>query len=429
MNISKNLRKKLPKEIFSLLKFIGREADKHGYKAYCVGGFVRDIFLGLRNLDIDIAVEENAINFSQMLAKKLHGTLVVHKKFGTATIYFKDNLKIDIATARTEKYHHPAVLPTVKFGSIKQDLYRRDFTINAMAVSINRKTFGALADFFKGIEDINRKKIRVLHELSFVDDPTRIFRAVRFEQRFDFKIEPYTQKLIKTAVSLDMFEKTQKQRIRQEVVLMLNEPEPIKALRRMNELHELRFIHPKLKLNKQTLSLFKTIEKILILHKNFINKEMIDKWIIYFMALIKQFTFDQTNAACERFVFSKKNKAKLISAKRNAEKTAVFLDRRGDILPSETYKLLKPLSCELVFFIMALTKTKSAKKRISSFLKRDKNIKLKITGTDLKKLGLAPGPEYKKILDKLLYAKIDGEIKTKKAELVLAKRYTLSAKR
>ncbi|UCH12585.1 MAG: CBS domain-containing protein [Candidatus Omnitrophota bacterium] len=436
VNVSQNLKSRLPGHIYNILKFIGKRADNLHYKAFCVGGFIRDLLLGVENFDIDIVVEKNAIRFGKILASKLKGSLVVHKKFGTATIVMpwtgkgkrgpekkKEKFKIDIATARTEQYPYPAALPTVKFASIKQDLYRRDFTINAMAVSVNRNNFGDLIDFFGGQRDLKMKKIRILHNLSFLEDPTRIFRAVRFEQRYNFRIEPHTEELIKTAVTLDMFGRTQKQRIRDEIILILSEDKPIKALLGMNQLHELRFIDPKLKLNKDMIKLFESIEETCAWYKlSFMKKRVIDSWIIYFMAMVNSLALKEIKSMCERFVFTKGDTKRLLSAKMGANRIAQLLDRKEDMKPSQIYMYLEPLSYEVILFIMAKTKTKEAKGRISLFFTKYNSIKLRITGIDLKKIGLTPGPTYKKVLNKILYAKLDGRIKSKQDEIGLAEK-------
>ncbi|MBN1405045.1 MAG: CCA tRNA nucleotidyltransferase [Candidatus Omnitrophica bacterium] len=423
MNLHKKIKLTAPAHISKLLKLIGSEADKLNYNAYCVGGFVRDILLGVKNYDIDIAVEQDGLKFAEILSGKLNGTLVVHKKFGTATIYISGGAKIDIATARTEAYDEPAALPTVKFSSIKEDLYRRDFTINAMAVSLNRKNFGDLIDFFGGKNDLTAGKIRVLHGLSFVDDPTRIFRAVRFEQRYNFKIEPHTERLIKTAVSLDMIARTQKQRIRDEIILILSEEDPLKALIRMNRLHELRFIEPGMKLTKNTIRLFKAVRKArmryTLLYK---KKRPLHDWIIYFMAMLDGFTAGRVRAICEKFVFRKGDEKRLLSSAAKADTIARLMDKKSAVSPSRIYKSLEPLSYETIIFIMAKTRTLRARKRMHLFFTKYNGTRLKITGADLKKLNLAPGPRYKAIMDKVLYAKLDGKARTKEEEINLAKR-------
>lgn len=230
------MKKDLPADIYNVLRLIGKLAERSNAKAHIVGGFVRDLLLGRKNLDVDIVVEPDGIEFAKILAKELEARLVTHKRFGTATIFTKRCKRIDIATARTERYERPGALPSVKSSSIKNDLLRRDFTVNAVAASLNPGSFGALIDFYGGCRDIKKGLIRVLHDKSFIDDPTRIFRAVRFEQRFNFKIDKHTIKLIRNAVNLKMPERIEKYRIRNEMSLILKEREPMKTLSRLDEL-------------------------------------------------------------------------------------------------------------------------------------------------------------------------------------------------
>ncbi len=158
-----------------------------------VGGFVRDLFLGIKNYDLDIVVEGEGIKFARELGKDLGGRVRSHEKFGTAIVILADGFKIDVATARREFYEYPAAFPKVELSSIKKDLYRRDFTINAMAIQLNQKYFGKLIDFFGGQRDLRKGIVRVLYNLSFVEDPARIIRAIRFEQRYNFKMDRTTE--------------------------------------------------------------------------------------------------------------------------------------------------------------------------------------------------------------------------------------------
>ncbi|NQT94916.1 MAG: CCA tRNA nucleotidyltransferase [Candidatus Omnitrophica bacterium] len=435
--ITLRVGKALPGSMFKILKLAGDIADKKKLKAFIVGGFVRDVLLGVKNFDVDIVLEGKGLLFAKTLAKELSGSLVVYERFGTATVVtglklkakkgsLKDKekkIKIDIATARKEYYEYPAALPRVSFSSIRQDLYRRDFTINAMAVSLHKKTFGSLIDFFNGQRDLKAKRIRVLHDMSFVEDPTRIFRAIRFEQRYNFTIEPHTEELIKTAMNLNMFGKTQKQRLRNEIVLILSEESPVKALMRMHQLHELRFIHPRLKLTKGMIRLFHSIDETCSWYKLSMPKKIaIDSWIIYFMAMLDDIRLPQVKNICEKFIFTKGDEKRLISCKRYAEKVIKALKQRNSLRPSQIYKLLEPLAYEVILFIMAKSKSQIAKERILLFFKRYNGVRVSIGGKDLKRLGVVPGPRYKRILNRVLYDKLDGKIAGKKKELELAER-------
>jgi len=416
-----NIVNNIPDEVIPILKQIGKLADVRSCSVYAVGGFVRDLLLGVENHDIDIAVEGDGIGFAKELAEKFSGRLVVHKRFGTATVF--GELKIDIATARRERYKHPAALPEVSFSSLKQDLYRRDFTINAMAFSLNRKRFGYLIDFFGGQRDLKAKRIRVLHELSFVEDPTRIFRAVRFEQRYNFTIEPHTEDLIKTAVSLNMFERTQKQRLRNEIMLILKEEDPKKALIRMHKLHELHFIHPNIKYKKKMIDLFDSIDKACKWYADSVgSKSLSDKWLIYLMAMLEDVSLKQLEKLCKDFVFTSNDKKRLLLSKDKAKELIDTLHNTTDISPSKVYRCLKPLPVEVAIFILAESKTRIVKNKIKQFLSFYSKTKLSIRGSDIKALGIKPGPEYKKFLTKILHEKLDGKVDSKSQELELLER-------
>lgn len=430
------MKKNLHPQIYKLIKLIGSLADKKGVKVFCVGGFVRDILLGVKNFDVDIVLEEKGIEFAKILADKLNGALVVHRRFQTATVIFNPSVfnnktqpdknikfKIDIATARKEYYEYPAALPKVSFSSIRQDLYRRDFSINAMAVCLNKGSFGRLTDFYNGQNDLKAKKIRTLHDLSFVEDPTRIFRAIRFEQRYNFTIEPHTENLIKKAVSLDMLGRTQKQRLRNEIILILSEPKPIKALVRMHELHKLKFIHEKLKFNNRIFKMFDSIEQSCAWFElSFIDKRPIERWLIYFAAIVDGLNLQQLKLVCEKFVFRKCDEKRIMLCKKEFNNIAGVLRYKRHIPSSAVFKYLEGLPYEVILFIMAKTASQAVKERISCFLREHNGVNLSITGKDLSALGISQGPRYKKLLDYILAQKIDGKIRTKEDELELARR-------
>ena len=227
MNI--NLSKRFPKKIFNIIKLVGEVADRENFSVYIVGGPVRDVLLGLSNYDLDFVVEGDAIKFAEILNENLGGSLKKYRAFKTATIDYK-KMRIDVVTARSESYEKPAAYPKVTPGAIREDLFRRDFTINAMAISLNKTNFGRLIDFYGGTGDLKKGLVRIMHEGSFIDDPTRIFRAVRFSTRFNFKIEPHTKKLIKEAILDGWLGEVNRGRIKKEVELFLKEKDPRKCL-------------------------------------------------------------------------------------------------------------------------------------------------------------------------------------------------------
>ena len=433
-NISTKMRRVLPKQILRMLHIIGRCANAEGYRAFVVGGFVRDIILGVKNFDIDIVTEGDAISFGKKIAKIYKTGLVAYKKFGTSTVVMdwpkgvkkpagaRAKFKLDFATARKESYEKPAALPTVEFSSLKDDLQRRDFTINAMAASLNRHSFSQLIDFFGGEKDLENGIIKVLHDASFIDDPTRIFRAVRFEQRFGFHIDRYTENLIKHAIKEGMFSKTQHHRIRDELVLMLQEESPIKAILRMKELHELRFIHKNIKVDKSTVRLFARIKESFGWYmKSRFRKRHVDLWLIYLMALLENLTLNEIKDICDKFALRRSDTVRLLSCGNNSKKALTRLAVKN-ISPSHVYDVLWRLSFEEILFIRSRAKRKLVLARIARFFDKYNKIRIKIKGNDLKALGVKPGPLYKKIFEKVLHAKVDGKVRTKKDELKLVKK-------
>ena len=254
INLADKIQKSLPAEPVALIKKAIIIAASRNLQLYLVGGFVRDLLLWQTNFDLDLMVEGDAIGLAKEFAEKVGGKLTVHTMFNTAKVTL-DKWTIDFAMARTEIYAKPGALPTVKPGTIKTDLYRRDFTINAIAVFLTPENNGELIDLYGGMNDLDGKKIRVLHENSFIDDATRLWRAIRYEQRLGFKIESNTLKLLKRDVP--MLKTVGGYRLRHELELVLKEKEPEKALLRADKLGVLKELHPSLKADDWLASKFK----------------------------------------------------------------------------------------------------------------------------------------------------------------------------
>jgi len=432
VNISKRLEDLLPREVIRLFKLIDQIAQQNSCTVFLVGGFVRDILLGVRNLDLDILVEGNTPRLAKALAKETGGSYILHERFGTAVVTLPQpvrfkatrltSVKIDFATARKEVYTSPAALPEVEFSTVREDLFRRDFTINAMAASLMQENFGQVIDFFNGRTDLTGKKIRILHDKSFIDDPTRIFRAIKFEQRFNFKIEPHTERLIKQALKKKMIEKTSKARLKDELILILKEKEPWKALFRMEGIVGFKFIHPKVHFTKRTKQLFSSISKTVTWFTSACGKRNTDIWLIYMMALLDDLNMRDFEDVCKEFAFTKTERTRLYSYKKNSRNISKFLSKSKRLSPSEIFRQLKPLSDEATLCIMAGSNATYIKKCISNFLLKYANVSLKISGKDLTILGVKAGPDFKKILTTALYAKLDKGFKHKKQELDFVKK-------
>jgi tRNA nucleotidyltransferase (CCA-adding enzyme) len=415
-NVNSLIVEFLNKEVIVLLRTIGEVAEENGYTAYAVGGFVRDLLLRIKNLDLDIVVEGDGIKFAKNLAEQFGGVVRTHEKFSTALVIMPDGFNIDVATARLEYYEYPAAMPTVELSSLKLDLYRRDFTINAMAINLNPEKFGTLVDFFNCQTDIKERRIRILHNLSFVEDPTRIFRAIRFEQRTGFTIGKHTEKLLKNAVNMNLFNRFFGHRCFIELKLIFSEENPIPAIRRMAEFDLLKFILPGLKFDKRMEKNLIETQRAMAWYKLLYLDEPIDQWLVYLFTILANSTYSDMKVFCMKFEFPERQKNELLKEKEAADKILDELSRNRRLKTAEIYWLLQERSHESLLYLIAMARKKTAKKAVSHFVTHLRHYKTHIQGVDLKKMGYKSGPIYKTILNHLLEAKLDGVVKTKADE-------------
>jgi tRNA nucleotidyltransferase (CCA-adding enzyme) len=415
----------LPPEMVSVLRDMGETAEAMGVNAYIVGGFVRDIFLHRNNLDVDLVIEGDGIAFAQKVAALHKSRVKVHKAFGTAVLNIPGGFKVDVASARLEYYAHPAALPQVEMSSIKLDLYRRDFTINTLAIRLNPASFGELIDFFGARKDIKEKTIRVIHNLSFVEDPTRILRAIRFEQRFGFHLGKLTQSLIENAVKFNFLERLDGRRLLSELILILQEEEVILNLERLQALSVLPCIYPAFTFDKARKALCERIKETIKWYELSFLEEGYSPWKLYFMALIDGLLKSEVENVCGRLFSSEKEGREFLANREQIKSVLVRMARRREISTSELYHLLKPLSVECLIYLMARVTRREAQKAISTFVTQLRNTSIETRGEDLKKLGLQPGRLYKKILDSLLDARLEGKVKTKAEETEYVRKHFL----
>ncbi len=413
---------RLPGDILKLVHLVKDASLRSGSRAYLVGGFVRDLILGVSNFDLDIASEGNGIRLAEAFAAPLGAKVIAHARFGTATVAVKPHLKVDFATTRKEFYPEPGSLPVVSSGSLREDLARRDFTINAMAISLMASGFGELIDLFEGARDLKEKKVRILHPVSFIDDPTRILRAVRFEQRYGFRIEPATLARLKEAVKLGMLEKVQPQRLRDELILMLKEGAPAKHLKRLLSLGGAGFISRKLRVNKKTIRLMGEVEKSVgWFRREHHARRHVDGWLVYFLALMDGLSLGEVKAVCRKFVFRKGEEKRIAGFKALEGR---YMKKLGGaaMAASVLFRMLEPLSYEAILMILARSRSRRVKRHIEVFLNTHHGTAVSVTGHDLRLMGIAPGPGYQKIFAKVLDAKLDGLVRTKEEEIALIKR-------
>ncbi len=422
-NIVKFMKERLAKRLLTILEAIGEVADQTNYNAYVVGGFVRDLFLYRTNEDIDIVIEGDGIAFAKAYARQVGGRIHAYAKFGTAVVIFPDGFKIDVASARMEYYKFPAALPVVEMSSIKLDLFRRDFTINTLAIQLNPKRFGMLIDFFAAQKDVKEKTIRVLHNLSFVEDPTRVFRAIRFEQRFGFSIGKLTSGLIQNAVKMDFFKRLSGRRVFTELCQILEEENPTPTLVRLNDYELITVIHPTIIMNKELIALFNSVKKVLAWYDLLFLEESYMKWAVYFLALIRNCDKKTIDEICTRFELTPRHKKIFTPERSRAEDCLSWLERNLPMKNSRLFDKLSGFKIELILYMMAASKREAVKKAISYFITGLKDIRVSVSGKDIKKMGVAPGPIYRQILRAVLKAKLNGKLKTRKDELDFIRSY------
>lgn len=445
--IDRRLRTTLAPAQLELLRFIGHEVDQMDFSVFVVGGFVRDLMLNngraqLSALDMDIVIEGDAPEFARRVQSLYGGRVVTHKRFGTAKWILDDpaqpvnwpalfgtvasvtatvatNLPshLDFVTARTEFYTAPTALPTVELSNIKLDLHRRDFTINTLAFSLNPDRWGELLDFYGGLNDLRSGVIRVLHSLSFVDDPTRILRAVRYEQRFDFRIEPRTIELLKDAA--DLLDRVTPARIRHELERILEEDAPERALRRLAELGILTHIDPQLTaddwVTEQFVRLRSRLQQPDVDQR--LAQESRDRlyWGILTMRLPAE-----VQSALQTRLGLRSSTQQLMNGLRRLHSAAARLGEPG-IKPSAVVALLDKVDDTALALYGLLSKDALVEERLRQYWRVWRHVRPILTGEDLQALGIPRGPLYSEILSQLRTARLDGTAHTRGEEIAIVK--------
>lgn len=413
----------LDREMILLLRNIGEIADEVGFNAFAVGGFVRDLLQKRANKDLDIVVEGNGIVFAKKITERLGGKYLAHDKYITAIITLPNGFKVDIATARLEYYEAPASMPMIELSSIKLDLFRRDFTINAMALQINAQHFGTLVDYFNCQNDLKLKKIKVLHNLSFVEDPSRIFRAVRFETRMQFKISEHTKRLIENAVTMNVFGKARDVRFLAELKIIFEEKNPVLPLLRLAEFQFFQYLWPDLRpsyrVNRRFVHTLNQTKAAIEQFKEKQPKAKLEKWQVYLLAVFHSSGIEELQAFCTRFSENKKHANTLVNTKKVSDDLLAKLYPQQDIKPSELSQLLEEHSNESLIYMIGIARKSWIKKAITDYLTHLRDLKPHTTGKDLAAMGYKPGPRFREILSMLRFAQMDGLAQTKEDELHL----------
>jgi tRNA nucleotidyltransferase (CCA-adding enzyme) len=449
----------LPPPLVTLLFKAGEAASQLNFPLYAVGGFVRDLLLDQPNFDIDLVVEGDAIALARLLAQTFGGHVRSHRRFGTAKWILRadgvtassthagkqtradeaegdeepgedevveyrgtgDGLdlavhelpvhSLDFVTARTEFYEHPTALPTVERSSIKLDLHRRDFTINTLAIRLNPERRGELLDFYNGKEDLENGVVRVLHSLSFVEDPTRILRAVRFEQRFHFQIEPRTEQLIVDA--LDLLGRVSPARVRHELELILGEQEPEHALARLQQMRVLEHIDRHLTCDRWIAERFPDLRSALHERKppDELPRLYLALWLYRLDRIADLSVTDRLRLRADT--------QRVLAEVRALQRQLIDLGRPA-LRPSEIDTILQPSSPAARLVVRVAGESWLVQQRIDYYERNLMHVKITLDGHRLRALGVPPGPVYRQILTAVRAARLDGTVQTVEEEVALA---------
>ena len=378
---------------------------------YLVGGTVRDILLGEPNFDVDVAVEGDAIELARRLADALDGRVRAHTKFGTAVVVYRDDQRVDVVTARTEFYDAPASLPSVEHATIREDLFRRDFTINAMAVSLKGDDFGRLVDPFNGRRDLEAKTIRVLHNLSFIDDPTRIFRAIRYESRYGFRMDEHTQRLARGTIEMGLVGDLSSARLRDELVALLEEGDADASILRLAELGAGAAIHPHLAADEEAAEL---LEQLRRLNERYATG--IPSWRLGIEALARRLPPDEIYDWLQRLKVQRRDAEHIAWAVTVGPRLVQRLE--GDAPdPAEIVALAEPYAPDAPLFALAL----ADQQPLHDYFQRLRDVRLEVSGADLAELGLGESPQVGEILGELRRRKLNGQLDGRESELAAAR--------
>ncbi|MDH5639128.1 MAG: CBS domain-containing protein, partial [Nitrospinota bacterium] len=422
-NVANMMKDLLHPRRLEILEHAALAGDELGYPVYVAGGFVRDLLLRAPSTDMDFVTEGDGVALAAALARRIGGRSHSHLKFKTAVVVGPDGGKLDVATARIEYYPHPAALPVVEHGALRNDLYRRDFSINAMAVRLNGPKPGVLMDYFGGQLDLKNHAIRVLHNLSFVEDPTRAFRAVRFESRFGFSMGKQTLALLENAARNLLFNRLSGERMITEIVMILMERHPALAVARLKELNLLKFIHPRIRFDSSQERVMDRLEEILAWHDLSFPHKPARRWLLFLMALMD--TLDTEGLQEMREAYKSSQHVVELAARSLAklEKGAGIIGSVARRIPppSAAREAFRGMEEEPLLYLAATSEEDGMRQLVTRYISTVRETAPLLKGEDLLKLGLEPSRRLGQILEKVFKAQLDGEVDGRDQALALAR--------
>ena len=419
-NLKSLIKERLDKDIFRLLERIAQVGERCGVSVYAVGGFVRDLLLNIPNQDIDIVVEGEGIPFAVRLAEEFGGRVKSHEKFGTSVVIFPDGYRIDVATARMEYYQHPGALPTVEKSSVRSDLFRRDFTINCMAVKLTGANAFCLIDFINGERDLKNREIHVLHSLSFIEDPCRLFRAIRFEQRFGFELGKQAEAFMRTTIKKRLVDSLSGKRLFNEIKLLLKEKRPMDCIRRMQAFDLFQFVSPEMLKGRKDLEALENLESVFSWAGMITLPREPETWRVYLLGLFYSLEEEAFLKATDRLQLPTRMKYSLGQDRTTCRESLKRLNSKKEWGPKEIYHTFANLSIEAVIFLMALSSSDRLNQYVNIyFAQYQGKSEPSLTGDDLVEMGIEPGPVFQSVFNALREARVMGRVNTREEEVAL----------
>jgi tRNA nucleotidyltransferase (CCA-adding enzyme) len=426
----KNLIKEsLDKDIFKYLERIAQIGERLKLSLYVVGGFIRDLLLNIPNQDIDIVVEGDGIPFAVCLSEEFGGRVTSHEKFGTSVVIFPDGYRIDVATSRMEFYKHPGALPTVEKSSVKSDLFRRDFTVNSMAVKLTGANAYCLIDFFNGERDLRSREIHILHSLSFIEDPCRLFRAIRFEQRLGFTMGKQTEAFMHSTIKKRLVDSLSGTRLFNEIKILLKEKVPMDCIRRMQDLGLFQFVSPEMLQVPKDIDVLERLESAFSWMDRVITADKPDVWYVYFLGLFYSLKEDAFLKAVDRLNMPTRMKKSLQADRIHCRESLELLISNKEWGPKEIYHAFANLSVAAVVYLIALSSTDRLNQYANIyFTQYQGKLEPVLTGNDLVEMGLEPGPAFESVLNALREARVMGSVSSREEEVALVEERFLKSR-
>lgn len=426
----RHTRQSVPARARSLLRRLSRRqrdliavarsvGDRRRVSVYLVGGPVRDIILGRRSGDLDLTVVGDAVGYAKAFAAHLRAQVTTHPQFGTATVVFRDGVRVDVAAARRERYVHPAALPQVFPGTIHDDLFRRDFSVNAMAVQIAPRD-GGLLDPFGGLEDLDKGVLRVLHAESYRDDPTRIFRGARYAARYRFRFSPRDRELIRGALAGGVLKRLSGDRLFRELKLVLNESAPEAALKILQSRRVLKALDPALAVDRNMINQMRRVRRAWGEYHRLEISSKPSLWRVCLLVLLASIPVRVRQRVGGHLGL----KGPPLDALLGELKDLAILQaqlRTPSLRITRLRHLLDGASADLYILLWA-SGVRRVRDRVKRYLTRVRSVKPVLTGRDLKRFGFPPGPTYRRIFDVLLAGRLEGRIRSRQDEVAFLRR-------